>query len=228
MIDKLQNALGYHFNDIELLNQAITHRSASVKNNERMEFLGDAILGFQVAEFLFKKEEKVDEGQLSRMRSYLVRKDSLADIGRKLELSDVIILGQGELKSGGQNRDSIIADTVEAIIGAVYLDGGLDAAGTLIKKLLMEKLSNPNLILQQKDPKTKLQELLQKKGLELPIYEVIKIEGESHQQEFYVKCKVSSINWDSEGKGDSRRKAEQKAAHSFIKYLEGANSSGEI
>tara|TARA_Y100001935_G_scaffold255643_1_gene270395 strand:+ start:213 stop:899 length:687 start_codon:yes stop_codon:yes gene_type:complete len=225
MIDQLQKSLGYNFNDIDLLNQAITHRSVGPRNNERMEFLGDAILGFQIADLLYQKPDELNEGQLSRMRSFLVKKDSLAEIGRDLKLNDVISLGQGELKSGGQNRDSIIADTVEAIIGAVYLDGGMESARALISVLFQKKLSSPDLILQQKDPKTQLQEILQKKGLSLPGYKVIEITGEGHKQDFYVECSVKSIDWVSKGEGGSRRKAEQAAAQAFIKYLEGTKLS---
>jgi len=219
MIDRLQRRLGYQFKDTALLTQALTHRSAGSMNNERFEFLGDAILGFEAAENLFHHAQFADEGQLSRMRSHLVKRETLAEIARGLELGAILHLGQGELRSGGHNRDSILSDAVEAIIAAVYLDGGMNAARTLVRNLLGERLQNPSEDLQQKDAKTRLQEQLQSKNLTLPIYNVIKVTGESHDQTFTVNCRVDGVDIRVKGKGSSRRKAEQVAAEAFLKQL---------
>jgi len=221
MIDRLQRRLGYQFSNLDLLTRALTHRSAGTGNNERLEFLGDAILGFETADYLFNNAQQADEGQLSRMRAHLVKRETLAEIARRLELGDILHLGQGELRSGGQNRDSILADAVEAIIAAVYLDGGMDAARSLVRNLLGERLQNPGSILQQKDAKTRLQEFLQARGMPLPNYQVVNVTGDQHKQQFLVSCQVDTIEWLAEGRGSSRRKAEQQAAAAFIEHLEG-------
>lgn len=220
MIERLQRRLGYTFKDANLLTQALTHRSAGSINNERLEFLGDAILGFEAADYLYHTEGSADEGQLSRMRAGLVKRETLAEIARGLELGDILHLGQGELRSGGQNRDSILADAVEAIIAAVYLDGGIEPARALVRHLLGERLSNPGSSLQQKDAKTRLQELLQSRQMPLPSYRVVETSGDQHRQQFVVSCQVESIEWQAEGRGTSRRKAEQQAAASFLGQLE--------
>ncbi len=221
MIDRLQRRLGYQFRNIDLLTTALTHRSAGAGNNERLEFLGDAILGFEAADYLYNNASDADEGQLSRMRAHLVKRETLAEIARGLELGQILHLGQGELRSGGQNRDSILADAVEAIIAAVYLDGGLQEARHLVRRLLGERLQNTDSVLQQKDAKTRLQEFLQGRGMTLPVYEVVEITGDQHKQEFLVSCQVDSVEWVAQGKGRSRRKAEQQAAAAFIEHLEG-------
>ena len=221
MIERLQRRLDYQFKNLDLLTRALTHRSAGAGNNERLEFLGDAILGFETADYLYHNASDADEGQLSRMRAHLVKRETLADIARGLELGNILHLGQGELRSGGQNRDSILADSVEAIIAAVYLDGGIDNARALVRRLLGKRLANPGAVLQQKDAKARLQEFLQAKGLPLPAYAVIEITGDQHQQQFLVSCQVESIDWVAKGKGSSRRKAEQQAAAALIEHLEG-------
>lgn len=221
MIDRLQRRLGYQFSNLDLLTRALTHRSAGTGNNERLEFLGDAILGFETADYLYNNAQQADEGQLSRMRAHLVKRETLAEIARGLELGSILHLGQGELRSGGQNRDSILADAVEAIIAAVYLDGGMDAARSLVRTLLGKHLQNSGSILQQKDAKTRLQEFLQARGMPLPSYEVVKVTGDQHKQQFFVSCRVDTIEWLAEGRGASRRKAEQQAAAAFIEHLEG-------
>lgn len=226
MIDRLQRRLGYEFSNIDLLTRALTHRSAGAGNNERLEFLGDAILGFETAEFLYHNAGKADEGQLSRMRAHLVKRETLAEIARGLELGSILHLGQGELRSGGQNRDSILADAVEAIIAAVYLDGGMDPARSLVRRLLGERLKSPGSALQQKDAKTRLQEFLQARGMALPVYQVENVSGDQHQQEFLVSCQVDSIDWTAKGKGSSRRKAEQQAAAALVEHLEGRQHAG--
>jgi len=219
-VKRLQSRLGYSFRDIELLQQAISHRSVGARNNERLEFLGDAILGFEVADGLYHRAGNADEGQLSRMRAHLVRRETLAAIARSLDLGAVLNLGAGELRSGGQSRDSILADTVEAIIAAVYLDGGLDEARALIRRLLGTRLTEPNADIRLKDPKTRLQEYLQSIGHALPQYEVLEISGEQHRQRFRVACSTGIVA-DTDGEGSSRRKAEQAAAQNMLDVLEG-------
>lgn len=220
MIDRLQRRLGYRFDDPGRLLHALTHRSAGPDHNERLEFLGDAILGFEVADWLFRHEQTADEGQLSRMRAQLVKRETLAEVARELQLGDILRLGPGELRSGGQNRDSILADAVEAIIAAVYLDGGIEAARALVRHLLGERLATAGLQLQQKDAKTRLQEHLQARRLPLPRYEVERIDGDQHRQQFTVSCQVEGLDTRSQGQGSSRRKAEQAAAAAFLEALE--------
>lgn len=203
-----------------LLERAVSHRSVGASNNERLEFLGDAILGFEVAALLFQRMADADEGQLSRMRAHLVKRETLAAVARELELGEVLRLGQGELRSGGQTRDSILADAVEAIIAAIYLDGGLDAARGLVERLLGDRLSEPAPLLRRKDPKTRLQEFLQSSGLPLPRYEVLQVTGEPHDQTFRVRC-ATDPGGETEGVGSSRRKAEQAAARAMLARITG-------
>lgn len=219
MIERLQRRLDYHFGDQGLLTHALTHRSAGPSHNERLEFLGDAILGFETADYLFHHVDKADEGQLSRMRAHLVKRETLAEIARELELGEILRLGPGELRSGGQNRDSILADAVEAIIAAVYLDGGIDEARKLVRHLLGERLSKPGKGLQQKDAKTRLQEYLQAQHLPLPQYQVVRVDGDQHRQQFTVSCCVDKLEARSEGRGSSRRKAEQIAAEALLQEI---------
>jgi ribonuclease-3 len=214
----LQQRLGYAFSDNNLLERALSHRSVGAGNNERLEFLGDAILGFEVADCLFRGETDADEGRLSRMRAHLVKRETLAEVARELKLGDLLKLGPGELRSGGQTRDSILADAVEAIIAAVYLDGGIDEARKLIRRLLGERLQRPR-ELHRKDPKTLLQEQLQSRGKPLPQYEVVSISGEPHAQTFLVRCSAVDAD-DTEGEGASRRKAEQHAARLMLDQIQ--------
>ncbi len=216
---RLQQRIDYQFNNLALLERALTHRSLGARNNERLEFLGDAILGFEVADSLYKSVDDADEGQLSRMRAHLVKRETLAAIARELELGDMLRLGPGELRSGGQTRDSILADAVEAIIAAVYLDGGMDAARQLVRRLLGDRLADPTPETRHKDPKTLLQEHLQSQGKPVPRYEVIEISGEPHAQTFRVVCSTG-VAEDTEGEGGSRRKAEQAAARAMLNRLE--------
>ena len=211
-IDALLKKLEYTFNSIELLDEALTHRSFAAKNNERLEFLGDGILNFVIAHELFKSYPDVQEGDLSRLRANLVNKESLAEIANKLELGDVIKLGSGELKSGGFRRPSILADTVESIFGAVYSDGGFEAARELIVRLYTYRLALPTDLQSLKDPKTQLQELLQSRKFSLPVYDVSDITGKAHAQVFHIKCSIAKLKIEVEGEGKSRRKAEQVAA----------------
>jgi ribonuclease-3 len=216
---RLQQRLGYRFSDIGLLEQALSHRSIGAGNNERLEFLGDAILGFEVADNLFHRETDADEGRLSRMRAHLVRRETLAEIARELQLGELLRLGPGELRSGGQTRDSILADTVEAIIAAVYLDGGIDDARALVRRLLGDRLTRPTAETRRKDPKTELQEYLQARGRPLPRYEVLAISGSPHDQTFRVACSTELADT-TEGEAGSRRKAEQAAAREMLTRLE--------
>jgi ribonuclease-3 len=220
---RLERRLGYQFSDPELLELALSHRSLGARNNERLEFLGDAILGFTVAESLFHGSGEASEGQLSRMRAHLVKRETLAAIARELDLGAELRLGPGELRSGGQCRDSILSDALEAIIASVYLDGGMVPARELIGRLLGDRLSDPAPEIRRKDPKTQLQEQLQAAGRALPRYEVIEVGGEQHAQRFRVSCSAAA-GLVTEGEGPSRRKAEQAAARLMLERLEGAQA----
>ena len=215
-IASLLEKLAYSFNDIELLNEALTHRSYATKNNERLEFLGDGILNFVIAHELFKQYPDVQEGDLSRLRATLVNKESLAEIAGQLNLGEVILLGTGELKSGGFRRPSILADTVESILGAVYIDGGFESCRDLIVRLYAKRLASPTDLQSLKDPKTRLQELLQSRRFSLPEYRVVNITGQAHSQIFHVRCSIDKMNIKVDGEGKSRRKAEQDAAEKAI------------
>lgn len=218
-IEQLEKIINYNFNDKNLLELALTHRSFQGKNNERLEFLGDSILNFIVAELLFRKFDLSSEGDLSRLRSQLVKSATLSEIGIALNLGDYLILGEGELKSSGWRRPSILADSVEAIIGAVFIDGGISAANDLIIFWFKDRINyiNPDNI--QKDSKSVLQELLQSKKLPVPDYNVVSIEGEAHCQHFKVSCSVEKLGISIEGEGSSRKIAEQSAADEVIKKL---------
>lgn len=217
----LQNRLGHQFQDDTLLRRALTHRSKGADNNERLEFLGDSILGFIVAESLFLRFPDVAEGKLSRMRSAVVRKETLTKVARELGIPDALNLGEGELKSGGFNRDSILSDAMEALIGAVYLDSGMDNTKQLVMHHFEEALGalTPNSV--YKDPKSILQEYLQQRSLALPIYEIVKIEGEPHRQVFQIACKVEGYDQPFIAAGTSRRSAEQSAAEKAFSVLNG-------
>ena len=210
--------LPYQFRDKGLLDQALTHRSASSKHNERLEFLGDSLLGQVIAAQLYHRFPDASEGELSRMRSSLVREKTLAEIATELNLGDVLNLGSGELKSGGFRRASILADALEAIFGAVYLDGGFDACEQIILSLYRERLEALPEGGTDKDPKTTLQEWLQGKRLPLPVYDLLATFGEAHAQTFHVRCTLESGET-AEGRGSSRRKAEQQAARKILDIL---------
>ncbi len=218
-VERLAKAISYEFLDWQLLDTALTHRSVGSRNNERQEFLGDAILGFVIADELFIRFPDAKEGDLSRLRASLVKGDSLAIIARDLEVGQYLALGQGELSSGGQSRNSILADAMEAIFAAVYLDGGYSAARAVILNLFEFRLKSLNPDAQQKDPKTRLQEFLQAHKLPLPTYTISSITGEQHDQEFLMICQVESLDKQTEGGGSSRRKAEQQAADNMLKVL---------
>ena len=196
--------------------QAITHRSAGGLHNERLEFLGDSVLGLVISAYLFEARPDVDEGGLSRLRASLVKKDSLAELGHDLALGDWLKLGAGELRSGGFRRDSTLADALEAIIGAVFLERGFDKARDFVLDLYREKLASLPSVEDLKDPKTRLQEFLQGREHELPTYEVIDVRGKPHNQKFTARCLVSAFDVAAEGDGTSRRKAEQAAARKAL------------
>ncbi len=219
--ERLSRALAYEFNDPELLIQALTHRSAGARNNERLEFLGDALLGQFIAEALYFRHAQADEGQLSRLRAGVVKKESLAIVARDLGLGDFLKLGPGELRSGGHTRDSILADAMEAIIAAVYLDGGMQASKALVLCLFERRLRQQDPDQPLKDPKTRLQELLQARQQDLPEYGIIKVGGSQHSQVFEVFCGVQALNEETRGTGPSRRKAEQQAAELMLARLGG-------
>ncbi|TXR53078.1 ribonuclease III [Reinekea thalattae] len=216
---RLAKSIGYTFSDQALLEQALSHRSYSRKNNERLEFLGDAILSVTIAKALYDQFPKAKEGQLSRLRAHLVKGETLAELGREFNLGDFIKLGSGELKSGGFRRDSILADAVEAIIGAISLDTDLQTSQQVLLAWYTERLAGLSLKENIKDSKTKLQEYLQARRIALPEYQVVKIEGEAHKQEFTVHCSVESIDEPVVGVGSSRRIAEQESAAGMLKIL---------
>lgn len=217
---KLQRALGRRFADEGLLELALTHRSAGGRNNERLEFLGDALINACVAEALFRRHVEMEEGDLSRLRASLVNQDALADVARTLDLGSHLILGPGELKSGGYRRASILADALEALLGAVFLDAGFDAARGVILHLLEPRLASPPSAESLKDAKTRLQELLQGRELPLPVYEVVAVCGEPHQQLFRVSCSVAPLQIRTEGEAGSRRGAEQEAARQALEKIQ--------
>ncbi len=219
-LEDLQHSLAYQFSNPDLAQLALTHRSANAAHNERLEFLGDSLLGFIVAEALFTLNPQASEGELSRMRSALVNKNALAAAARSLGIGEHLQLGTGEANSGGSDRDSILADTVEALIAAIYLDGGIDACTTFVKKISESKLAIDAAATEKKDAKTRLQEFLQSQGKSLPIYEVMKISGAAHEQMFHVSCRLESLGAESEGSGTSKREAEQQAATKILDVIE--------
>lgn len=209
---ELSRRLGHDFADQFLLQQAVTHRSHSQPNNERLEFLGDSVLNCVVASLLYRRFSKLPEGDLSRLRAHLVKEPTLGGIALSLTLGDELRLGEGELKSAGWRRPSVLADALEAIIGAVFLDGGFGAAEALVSRLYAPLLENLDPKSIGKDPKTLLQEYLQGRRLALPEYVLLATEGEAHCQIFRMACRIPALNISAEGEGGSRRAAEQKAA----------------
>lgn len=218
--NRLEQSLNYTFKNSNLIKEALTHRSAGSKNNERLEYLGDSILNFVIADNLFQKDEKSSEGDLSRLRASLVNKEGLYMVSKQLHLGDYLILGSGELKSGGYRRESILADAVEAIFGAVYLDSCFEECRDLIIRLYQDLLKNIPDADSLKDPKTRLQELLQSRKLPLPVYTVIEITGQAHNQQFEVKCESAELELVAQAHANSRRKAEQLAAEKIINLVQ--------
>lgn len=224
-LDTLQAALGYRFRDPALLSQALTHRSHGSPHNERLEFLGDSVLNFVVSSLLFAEHGEMNEGELSRVRANLVKQAALADIAQTLALSNVLRLGEGELKSGGFRRPSILADAVEAILGALYLDGGYEAVRRTIERLYRPMLSHIDVRTFGKDPKTLLQEMVQGLGFALPRYAVVATRGAAHDQTFDVECEIAQLNLHLQASGPSRRSAEQAAATQAIAKMEALGES---
>jgi ribonuclease III len=218
-LDELHKILGYTFHDEELLRQALTHRSVRSTNNERLEFLGDSILNFVIAAHVYEQYAQAPEGDLSRIRASLVNKDALAKLGHKLQLGDFLVLGAGELKSGGYRRQSILADAVEAIFGAVYLDSNINRCSKFILKHYEALLADPVDVNGLKDPKTELQEYLQSRQQPLPVYDVLEATGKPHAQTFTVQCSVAGMTETTVGVEKSRRRAEQEAAKAMLTLL---------
>ena len=216
---KLQKNLSYQFSDIELLNKALTHRSISKQNNERLEFLGDSVLGSIISEELYSRHSYIDEGQLSRLRSHLVRGNTLANLAKKLNISENLKLGQGELKSGGFRRESILADTFEAILGAIFLDSDYLTVKKVVLNLFSDLLNEARSEDSLKDFKTQLQELLQKKGYDLPKYELLQTKGKDHNAVFYVSCHVEALKIKVEKNAKSIKRAEQACAQSILEEI---------
>ena len=217
--DWLQQKLGYEASDLARFEMALTHRSAGGANNERLEFLGDAVLGLVSAQYLFERFPDADEGTLSRLRARLVSGECLAQRAAALELGELLALGPGELKSGGFRRESILADALEALCGALYLDGGLEAARRAMLRWLEDALAAQELLGELKDPKTRLQELLQGRGLALLRYSIESVEGELHAQLFRVRCEVEPMAACAVGEGSSRRRAEQAAGARVLEQI---------
>ncbi len=212
------NHIGYQFKDLALLELALTHRSCGSNNNERLEFLGDAALNFIIGHAIYQRLPDIREGELSRYRSSLVKGVTLTEVANELQLSAHLHLGAGEIKSGGHRRASILADTVEAIIGAIYLDGGMSACENTVLQWFESRLANLD-DEGLKDPKTLLQEFMQSRGSPLPVYEVVAVSGEEHNQQFTVHCMVDGLKKPTTGGGSSRRNAEKEAAELALKGL---------
>ncbi|WP_334107191.1 ribonuclease III [Methylobacillus sp.] len=217
--NSLVRQLAYDFKDKQLLTQALTHRSHSVGNNERLEFLGDGVLNFLIAHQLYQRFPKLPEGDLSRLRAQLVKEQTLSEVAASLDVGEFLRLGEGELKSGGWRRPSVLADAMEAIIGAVFLDGGYPAAEALVKRLFLPRLESIDPKAIGKDAKSLLQEFLQGRKIDLPEYTVLATEGEAHCQIFHVRCHIAKFQITTEGKGSSRRAGEQQAAQFAYEQL---------
>jgi ribonuclease-3 len=218
-LKRLASILGCGFDQERLLVQALTHRSAQGENNERLEFVGDALLGFVIAEALWERLPNANEGKLSRLRASLVKRESLAALARGIHLGEHVRLGTGEMRSGGHTRESILADALEAVFAAVYMDRGFDTARNVILALFSPSLSRVAVSGASKDPKTRLQELLQADKRSLPVYEVERVSGRDHVQRFYVRCMLGDSGEATQGEGTSRRRAEQQAAERMLNLL---------
>lgn len=217
----LYKTLHYRFKDPGLFSQALTHRSASSRNNERLEFLGDAVLDFVISDAIYKARPDAPEGDLSKLRSSLVKDSTLAELASDLGVGEYLILGSGEQKSGGHRRESILADAIEAIFAAVFLDSGFDAAKEIIERVFVERLEALPDVGELRDPKTRLQEWLQARAMALPVYELRSVSGKAHKQRFEVSCTVTESAAATCGESTSRRKAEQKAAALMLAQLAG-------
>jgi ribonuclease-3 len=222
IVSALTQQLGHDFIEPLLLQRALTHRSHSQAHNERLEFLGDSVLNCVIAEQLYCAYPNLPEGDLSRLRSSLVNQQALFTLADQLQLGELLLLGAGEKKSGGNHRPSMLADAMEALIGAVFLDGGFDAARRVVQKLYVPLLNQDNLQTLGKDAKTQLQEYLQARKLNVPDYRVVEIQGKAHEQHFVVECAIVALHLTTRGEGTSRRLAEQAAAQGACIQLRGA------
>ena len=225
-LDALQRRIGYRFADAQLLSRALTHRSFGADHNERLEFLGDAVLSLAISGLLFERFAGSDEGDLTRVRAHLVREDSLHRVAVQLGLPDVLNLGEGEARGGGAQRASILADALEAVLGATFLDGGFDAARALVQGLFGEVIQTTDVASWSKDAKTELQEWLQARRLPVPTYRISATRGQAHAQTFEVECVVPALNLTESGEGRSRRVAEQEAARRMLDALKASDRPG--
>ena len=215
----LYNTLQYEFKDVGLFHRALTHRSATGANNERLEFLGDAVLDLVISEAVFDARPAAQEGDLSKLRSSLVKDSTLAELASDLGIGEYLVLGSGEQKSGGHRRESILADALEAIFGAVYLDSGIEAARQMIRSVFAKRLKELPDAKDLRDPKTRLQEWLQSRGMGLPDYQLANVTGKAHKQRFEVSCSVTGVSEPTHGESTTRRKAEQQAAARMLETL---------
>lgn len=225
-LDALQQRLGHRFGQPGLLTRALTHRSGSAEHNERLEFLGDAVLNLAVSGLLYERFSGSDEGDLTRIRAHLVREDSLHRLALQLGLPEVLRLSDGELRGGGALRPSILADALEAVIGAAYLDAGFDAAQQLVRRLFGEVIGSTEVESWSKDAKTELQEWLQARKLPVPAYRIVATRGQAHAQTFEVECAVATLGLAEQGRGRSRRAAEQEAAGRMLDTLKASDRAG--
>lgn len=222
----LEHALGHRFDEPRLLARALTHRSAGPEHNERLEFLGDAVLSLAVSAMLFERFAGSDEGDLTRIRAHLVREDSLHRLALQLGLPERLRLSEGELRGGGAQRPSILADALEAVIGAVFLDGGYEAARQVVQRLLGERIDGTEVQSWSKDAKTELQEWLQARRIAVPAYRIVATRGQAHAQTFEVECTAAALGLSQRGEGRSRRQAEQEAARRMLDLLKANDSPG--
>ena len=225
-VDALQQRTGYRFSDARLLDRALTHRSFGADHNERLEFLGDAVLSLVISSLLFERFAGSDEGDLTRIRAHLVREDSLHRMALQLGLPDMLSLGEGEARGGGAQRASILADALEALIGATFQDGGFEAARSVVQRLFGEIIETTDLASWSKDAKTELQEWLQARRLAVPSYRISATRGQAHAQTFEVECLVPALNLVESGEGRSRRAAEQEAARRMLDSLKASDKPG--
>ncbi|MDZ5456570.1 ribonuclease III [Azohydromonas lata] len=225
-IDALQQRLGYRFAQPRLLQRALTHRSFGADHNERLEFLGDAVLSITISALLYERFSGSDEGDLTRVRAHLVREDSLHRVALQLGLPEVLRLSEGEARGGGAQRPSILADALEAILGAAFLDGGFEPAQALVRRLFGEVIASTEMDGWSKDPKTELQEWLQARRLAVPVYRIVATRGQAHAQTFEVECAVPALGLAEPGEGRSRRTAEQDAARRLLDILKSSDRPG--
>lgn len=224
--DALQQRLGYRFTQQKLLGRALTHRSAGADHNERLEFLGDAVLSTAVSAMLYERFGESDEGDLTRVRAHLVREESLHRVALAVGLPDVIRLSDGEARGGGAQRASILADALEAVIGATFLDGGFEPAQALVRRLFGDVIANTEIDSWSKDAKTELQEWLQARKLSVPAYRIVATRGQAHAQTFEVECGVAALGLVEQGEGKSRRAAEQEGARRMLEALKASDRPG--